>query len=215
MNASFLINHLPQDAILILKGVTWRAYSRFLRGFEEEPGVRLIYEKGTLEIWAPRTGIRWCGRFFGRLVATLTEELQLPVLGGGSTTLRCRTRRCGIEADECFWIENTHRMGGRLDLDLQRDPPPDLAIEAEARHGYLDRPAIYGALRVPELWRLEGDVLGFFVLEPDGKYRNSTHSKAFPTVTPADLVPYLERARREADENPIIRDIRKWVRSLK
>ena len=45
------------------------------------------------------------------------------------------------------------------DIDLEVDPPPDLAIEIEITRSALDRIGIYGALRVPELWRFNGRTL--------------------------------------------------------
>src|SRR5262249_27682335 len=98
---------------------------------------------------------------------------------------------------------------------LRRDPPPDLAIEVDVTSSSLDRMAIYAALRVPELWRLEGDVLQFFVLQANGKYKETDRSKAFPQVTPADLMRFVVRARRSGDQHRVLRDFRKWVRSWK
>lgn len=197
------------------EGVDWNEYSRFLRAFEERPGYRLTYDEGTLEIMSPSLRHDRPGRFLGRLVDVLTEELELPLVGGGSVTTRRKLEKKGVEADDCFWIENAHRMEGRLNLNLRRDPPPDLAIEVDVSRSSLKRMAIYPALRVPEIWRLEGDVLEFFVLQANGKYRRSAHSKAFPQVSQADLLPFLKREREAGDETPIIRDFRKWVRSPK
>jgi Uma2 family endonuclease len=154
------------------------------------------------------------GRFMGRMVLTLTEELGLPIKMGGSTTLRRRLKRRGIEADECFWIANAHRMAGRRRLNLRTDPPPDLAIEIDVTSSLLDRFSIYAALKVPELWRLEGDVLTFHVLGSDGKYATVTHSQTFPQVTPADLLGFLQDARKADDENTVIRQFREWIREL-
>jgi hypothetical protein len=98
---------------------------------------------------------------------------------------------------------------------MRRDPPPDLAVEVDVTRSCLNRLAIYAALRVPEIWRLKGDVLAFLILQANGKYKKAARSKTFPQVSPADLMPFLLRARQEADENPIIRDFRKWVRGLK
>src|SRR5436190_2363972 len=111
------------------------------------------------------------GRFLGDLVFVLTEELGLPLKRGGSTTLRRRLKQRGIEADECFWIANAPRMAGRRRLDLRVDPPPDLAIEVDVTHSPLDRLSIYAALKIPEVWRLKGDELLFYVLGGDGTYQ--------------------------------------------
>jgi Uma2 family endonuclease len=187
-------------------------YTQLLRAFAERPGLRLTYDRGELEIMTPLLMHDNDGRFLARLVLILTEELGLPVKCGGSTTLRRRLRRRGIEADECFWIANAHRMQGVRRLNLRIHPPPDLAIEVDVTRSSLNRLVIYAALRVPEVWRLDGDVLTFHVLDVSGQYAVAPNSQCFPLVTPADLVVFLQRARQAGDNNPIVRDFRTWVR---
>jgi Uma2 family endonuclease len=121
----------PANRCLRLSGVDWQTYTRLLTVFAERPGVRLTYDRGELEIMSPLLEHDKDDRFLFRLVITLTEELGLPVVEGGSTTLKRRRRRKGVEPDECYWIANAHRMTGRRRLDLRTDPPPDLAIEVE------------------------------------------------------------------------------------
>jgi Uma2 family endonuclease len=196
---------------LLVSGVDWKTYSRFLRTFAERPGYRLTYDRGTLEIIGPSTALR-CGRLLATLVFVLTDELHLALKRGGSTTLRRRLKKRGVEADECFWIANAHRMGGgKGRLDLRTDPPPDLAIEVDVSHSSLDRLAIYAALGVPEVWRLEGDLLTFHVLD-QGAYQSAATSRAFPMLAPADLLPFIQQARQAADENPVVRQFRAWIR---
>src|SRR5262249_33632093 len=155
------------------------------------------------------------GRFLGQLVHVLTEELHMPLKSGGSTTMRRQLYERGIEADESFWIANAERMKGRRRLELRRDPPPELAIEVDVRRSCLDRLAIYAALRVPEVWRLEGDDLHFYVLGPKGKYELAEHSQSFPLIIPSMLLGFLHKARKAGDENPVIRAFRSWVRKNK
>jgi Uma2 family endonuclease len=205
----------PVGAVWVLNGVSWSEYSAFLRAFAERPGFRLTYDQGTLEIMSPSLRHDRPGRFLAQLVWVLTDELDLPIVAGGSATMRRRLKKRGVEADDCFWIENAQQMEDRLNLDLRRDPPPDLAIEVDVTNSSLNRMAIYAALRVPELWRLEGDVLQFFILQANGKYKETERSKAFPQVTPADLMRFVVRGRRAGDQHRILRDFRKWVRKIK
>jgi Uma2 family endonuclease len=202
----------PPGRWLLLSGVDWWTYTRLLRAFAERPGIRLTYDRGTLEIMTPRLEHDDDARFLGDLVFVLTEELGLPLKRGGSATLRRRLRRRGIEADECFWIANAHRMAGRRRLDLRTDPPPDLAIEVDVSHSSLDRLGIYAALGVPEVWRLEGAALTFHVLGPDGAYQSAGVSRSFPQLTPADLLAFVQQARQAGDENAVVRDFRDWIR---
>jgi Uma2 family endonuclease len=197
---------------LRLSGVDWRTYSRLLRAFAERPGIRLTYDRGELEIMSPTLEHDDDGRVLGRFVVALTEELDLPLKCGGSTTLRRRLRRRGIEADECFWIANAHRMAGRRRLDLRTDPPPDLAIEVDVTHSSLNRLSIYAALGVPEIWRLDGDALTFYVLGPGPAYQIVATSRSFPLVAPADLLRFLQLARQAANENPVVGQFRAWIR---
>jgi Uma2 family endonuclease len=197
---------------LRLYGIDWRTYSRLLHAFSERPSIHIAYDRGELEIMSPRLEHDDDGRLLGDMVFVLTEELGLPLKRGGSTTLRRRLKRRGIEADECFWIANAHRMAGRRRLDLRTDPPPDLAIEIDVTSSSLDRFGIYAALKVPEVWRLEGDVFTFHVLGSDGNYATATHSQTFPQVAPADLLGFLQEARKADDENTVFRQFREWIR---
>jgi Uma2 family endonuclease len=196
---------------LRLSGVDWTTYSQLLRAFAERPAIRLTYDRGELEIMSPLLK-HDDARFLGRLVLVMTEELALPLKAGGSTTLRRRLKQRGIEADDCFWIANAHRMTGRRDLDLRRDPPPDLAIEVDVTHTSLDRLSIYAALQVPEVWRLDGDTLKFHILGADGSYTIADRSRAFPQIGPADLLKFLQQARQAGDDNVVIRQFRNWIR---
>jgi Uma2 family endonuclease len=205
------VRHARPGNRLTISGVDWEMYTRLLHIFAEHPRVRLTYDRGELEMMSPLLQHDDDGRFLGDLVFVLTEELGLPLKRGGSTTLRRRLKQRGIEADECFWIANASRMAGRR-LDLRTDPPPDLAIEVDVTHSSLDRLGIYAALKVPEVWRLEGDLLTFHVLDTEGKYQVGSTSLSFPHVTPADLLIFVQQARLAGDEHAVIRNFREWVR---
>ena len=50
-------------------------------------------------------------------------------------------------------IQHERQVRGRVDIDLRRDPPPDLAIEVDVRRQPLDRSSVYAAIGVPEIWQ--------------------------------------------------------------
>src|SRR5947207_6710177 len=148
------ISQLPAGRWLRLSGVDWRMYTQLLRAFAERPGIRLTYDRGELEIMSPLLEHDDPAGFLGSMVLLLTLELGMPLKHGGSTTLRRRLRRRGIEADKCFWIANAHPMQGVGRLNLRLHPRPDLPIEVDVSRSSLNRLAIYPALRAPEVWRL-------------------------------------------------------------
>ena len=163
---------------LVLEDVSWRTYERLLRIFDERPAIRLTYDRGCLEIMTISHEHESYGRFLGRLVVTLTEELGLLLKEGGSTTFRRRHKQRGLEPDNCYWIESEPQVRGKLEIDLTIDPPPDLAIEIDVTHGSLDRLAIYATLGVPEVWRFDGQTLCFHMLEK-GSHTASSESRTF------------------------------------
>ena len=195
---------------LLLNGVDWRMYTRFLRLFAERPGYRLTYDRGKLEIMSPLPEHESGVTFLGRLAIALIEELGLPIKEGGSMTLRRRRRQRGLEPDRCYWIAHELAMRGKRTFDLRIDPPPDLAIEVDVTSSSLDRMSIYAALGVPEVWRLDVRTLTFHALGANRKYTVVGHSVSFPLVTPADLMGFLALCAGQ-DENSVIRQFRAWI----
>jgi Uma2 family endonuclease len=193
-----------------LHSIDWRTYVRLLRAFEERPGIRLTYDRGVLEIMSPRHEHESDADMLGRFVAVLSEEQNIPIEAGRSTTLRRRRKRRGLEPDHSWWIAQEPQVRGKRHIDLRVDPPPDLAVEMDVTSSSLDRMSIYAKLGVPEVWRLSAQGLTFQELQPDGTYAAIPASRAFPLVTPAVLSRYLA-LRATLDETTVIRQFRSWV----
>jgi len=137
--------------------------------------------------------------------------LNLPLAEGGSLTLRRRKKKKGLESDNCYWIQNEHLVRAKKRIYLQKDPPPDVAIEADITRSSLNRMGIYVALKVPEIWRYRRRTLTFHILQADGKYAVEEQSRAFPGLKSQDLVPFLENLE-QLGANEVIRQFRVWVR---
>jgi Uma2 family endonuclease len=196
---------------LILDNVDWKTYTRFLYLFAERPGYRLTYDRGRLEIMGRLPLHERCANFLGRLAITLTEELGLPIMQGGSTTLRLRRGQRGLDPDRCYWIVNEAAVRGKTRLNLRKDPPPDLAIEVDVTSRSLNRMSIYATLGVPEIWRVDKQTLSIHALAANRKkYTPISHSQSFPLVTPADLMTFWEMCATQ-EENSVIRQFRAWV----
>lgn len=195
----------------ILYSVPWRTYERLLRIFADRPGVHLTYDRGTLELMTLSHEHEILVSILGRFVEALTDELNLPLKSGGSTTFRRRRRQRGLEPDKCYWIASEALVRSLTKIDLRRDPPPDLALEIDITRSSLDRLSIYAALAIPEVWRLDEQGLTFQVLAPGGTYVVQSHSRTFPQLASSELTPFLA-LRGQQEENAIIRQFRTWVR---
>lgn len=196
----------------VLDDVSWSEYTRFLKACDERPTIRLTYDRGRLQIMTISFEHERYGYFLGRLAVTLTEELGLAVLGGGSTTFRRYAKRRGLEPDNCYWIASEPKVRGKLKIDLRDDPPPDLAIEIDISRSSLRRMSIYASLGVPEVWRFDGTTLFFHRLQPNESYEVAAESGIFPGLRPNELVRFLDRLERD-EENAVIRQFRTWIRS--
>jgi Uma2 family endonuclease len=183
-----------------------------LKTFDERPAIRLTYDQGSLEIMTISFKHERYGDFLGRLAVTLTEELALPVLAGGSTTYRRYAKRRGLEPDNSYWIASEPKVRGKFKIDLRVDPPPDLAIEIDITRSSMRRMRIYASLGVPEVWRFDGRSLYFHLLQSDERYKVSNVSGIFPGLRSNDLVRFLEKCKRD-EENAVIRQFRNWIQS--
>lgn len=201
----------PEQRFL-LDGVSWEFYERLLAELHDRP-IRVTYDRGRLELMAPSYLHENYGRFFSLLLGVLAEELNMPIKGAGSTTFRREDVARGLEPDECFYIQNIAAILGKTEIDLTIDPPPDLAIEIDLTRGSLNRMEIYAALRVPEIWRYNGQKLRVFLLSESGVYEEQPQSALFP-VLPLPRLPKRVKESLHLDETALRRELRTWVRRL-
>ncbi len=197
---------------IILSNISWATYEALVAE-NDSPGKRVVYDQGTLEIMSPSAEHERYHRLLGRLVETFTLERSIPVRSTGAATLKAPLTERGIKPDESYYITNELRVRGSIDLDLEHDPPPDLAIEVEISRSAIDKLAIYADLGVAEVWFYDGESLRMHVLQSDGTYEIKTRSSQLPQLTTEILEGFLAR-RHESDETTWIRAFHESARRL-
>ena len=125
------------------------------------------------------------------LVKLAAYELQLGFKSARSTTFRRRKKQAGAEADASFYFKNLERIRGRRDLNLRRDPPPDLAIEAVHTHAADAAVEAWQRFRVPELWVADTAGVHILILGDDGTYAESVTSVTIPTLTAIEIFGWM------------------------
>jgi len=203
---------IPPGQQLLMTNVSWQMYEQLLEEFGEKRSSRINYSQGVLEIMVPLPEHEVNKIMIGDLVKTLLEELDIEFWSLGSTTFKSQTMNQGIEADDCFYIENEAAVRGKNRLDLTVDPPPDLAIEIDitSRTQFNN----YQVLGVGELWRFNGTKLEINVLQL-GQYIQGDESPHFPGFPLIEVIPeYLERSKIEG-RNKTMKAFRAWVQSKK
>jgi len=202
---------LPDNSTLLLHEVSWAEYEDLLALLPDNPRFRLSYDQGTLEIMTLSPRHERLKSLFAYLLAVLTEELDLNLVGLGSTTFRRAEAARGLEPDDCYYIPQAERMAGQDTIDLATDPPPDLVVEVDITHPSLDKFPIYSSLRVPEVWRHDGDALQFFRLHGE-RYTQTLESGLFPLLSAEVLTGFVQQGK-EHGIIPMIRAFRDWVRA--
>ena len=200
----------PAEQRLLLSCIDWPSYLTF-GDLLDERHVRLTYDRGELEFMTLSPEHERAKKLLARLLEALTDEMDIDVAGFGSMTFRREDLERGLEPDECYWIAHEPGIRGRNEIDLARDPPPDLVIEIEISRSALNRMGLYAAMGVPEVWRFDGQTLRFCLLATNGRYAESEQSQALPFLSAAALAPFLAQSA-VLSETKLIRAFRAWVR---
>lgn len=110
------VDHLPNGASLVFQDVSWEDYEALVEDLWDRPGLRVTYDEGRLEIMSP-----------------LPEH--------GSATWKRKRLRKGTEPDTCFYVAaHADAIVGRRKINLDVDPPPDIAVEIDTTHESLSNP---------------------------------------------------------------------------
>ncbi len=208
------IEHLPGDAVLIFSNVSWEDYENILEDLQDRPGLRIAYDEGTLEIMTVSSEHEDYADFILRLAGALSEELDIKLETRGSTTWKRKKLRKGLEPDNCFYIANAQRIIGRRKIDLETDPPPDVAVEVEITRESLSKFPIYAALGIPEIWRYDGNQVEMYERTADLRYVEIAESRFFPALTASILAQFLELSKT-VGQSDALKAFRQQIRSRK
>lgn len=202
---------IPPGHQLLIKDISWSGYKNILADLGENRSSRVSYSQGMLEIMAPLPEHEVGKVIIGDLIKVLFEELDIEFWSLGSTTFDREKMDAGVEPDDCFYIENEAKVRGLNRINLETDPPPDLAIEIDitSRTKFNN----YEALNVPELWRWNGTILEINVLV-DGKYIQSENSRIFPNIPIAKMIPEYLSMSKTSGRNATMKAFREWLRKL-
>jgi Uma2 family endonuclease len=194
---------------MLLKDISWQKLEKILEEMGERRAARISYSDGWLEIMVPLPEHEKDKELLGDLVKILLEILQIDFEPFGSTTLKNERMRQAVEPDTSFYIQNQAAVIGKNRIDLNIDPPPDLAIEIDITSR--TRFENYEILGVPELWRYQQQGLEIFLLQ-EGKYIKSQSSPNFPNIPIIELVNEYVRQCLSIGRSQAMRNFRSWVR---
>jgi Uma2 family endonuclease len=196
---------------VVLYDVDWQAYKTICGAIVDRP-VRMTYDRGVLEIMVKSGEHDTYGQLFALIVFALARFYRRKIRCCGSFTHQREDIEKGFEPDQCFYIANQALMKGKKDVDLAKDPPPDLMIEVEVSRSALNRMPIFAAFKVPEVWRFDTRTIRVYVLK-NGAYEEVATSPTFPDVPIGELVSFIETAIAE-DNVTMVEELEKWLATL-
>ncbi|MFM2063654.1 MAG: hypothetical protein RLZZ507_3325 [Cyanobacteriota bacterium] len=193
---------------MLLKDISWQQLENILEEMGERRAARISYSNGWLEIMVPLPEHEKDKEIVGDLVKILLEILDVDFEPFGSTTLKNERMRQAVEPDTSFYIQNQGAVIGKNRIDLNIDPPPDLAIEIDitSRTQFEN----YQILGVPELWRYQKQGLEIFLLL-DGQYIKSQSSPNFPNIPIVEIVNEYVQQCLTIGRSQAMRNFRSWV----
>ena len=195
---------------MLLQDISWQQLENILEEMGEKRAARISYSHGWLEIMVPLPEHEKDKELIGDLVKILLEILQIDFEPFGSTTLKNERSRQAVEPDTSFYIQNQATIIGKNRIDLNIDPPPDLAIEIDITSR--TRFENYEILGVPELWRHTQQGLEIFLLK-EGKYIKSESSPNFLDIPIVELVNKYVQQCLTIGRSQAMRNFRDWVKN--
>jgi Uma2 family endonuclease len=204
--------HVEGVQRFIFNDADWSFYESVGRNLGERRVFATYYE-GRLEVVTVSLLHEKITDLLVIMVRVLAEETSLPLGGAGMTTLKRMDLDAGVEPDSSFYTAHELQMRGKTELDLTRDPPPDLAIEVEVTRRLGARKSIYRELGVPEVWVYSpASGLNILIKQQDS-YVSSDRSPTFPMISPAEMSQFVNEWVGN-DETAFTKAFRRRVQQL-
>jgi Uma2 family endonuclease len=159
------------DQLITLRG-DWAQFKLIQQGCQQNPGLRLFYLDGTIEILMSALLHETFSRAIGWMLSYfLLTQKQIPFTPTGSVTQE-KAGESSAQADESYCLGD-------------RKAIPDLSIEVIFTSGSINKLAIYKTLGVPEVWFWEDGLLTLHRLR-NGSYEDIGQSE-LPGLEDLDL----------------------------
>ena len=176
------------DQRVVIRGVDWAFYEHLVDSIPEDGHIYIDYDGKDLELMSPISSFHdEVKKLLGQFVEAVAQELGIPYKGLGQTTWKRFEVARGLESDECYYFKPEKLAAAdaakaRRSKDVADYPNPDLSIEVDISPSRIDRPGIYAALVVAEVWRFDHEQ-GRIVIErlgDDSTYHASEASWFLP-----------------------------------
>ena len=192
---------------------SWDLYEALAGAIGDHQPVRLAFDGERVELMSPSEDHEELRVQFGCLVRGLAAGLGVACKGIGATTQKRPPGR-GVEPDTSFYLTPEKVAAARRAAGSPHGPGgpvPDLAVEIDLTPSALDRPAIYAALGVPEVWVYDGERVVIERLSAGGTLDEAAESGSLG-VRPDEVARLM--AEDVADDDGFIERVKGWAREV-
>jgi Uma2 family endonuclease len=211
-----MLDGLPPDTRVVIADVTWEFYENFVDAIADGENLRVAFDGKDIEMLTLGPFHESLGAIVAVFIATIATELGVEHQAVGSTTWKRKKVKRGVESDLCYYFDPVKLAAfaeafARRSNNVHDYPNPDLAIEIDISRSNIDRPGIYAALKVAELWRFHQDRFSIEQLAAGGTYAPAPRSR-FLAVRPEDLTHWI---LEEPSPRGLVWQarLREWVRT--
>lgn len=187
---------------VVLDKIRWQKFQDLLTELGAERTARFAYQRGRMEMMTPNEQHERYSKLIESLLLVLADETYLKVVGFNSALLQQPELECAIAPTACFYISHAPEMTGKSELDLSRDPIPDLVLDIAFTSSAIDKLPIYAALGIPEVWCYTSDnnskpvpkqELMIYQLQNQQYYPSET-SAVFNFLSAARVLEFIEQS---------------------
>jgi Uma2 family endonuclease len=211
-----MLDGVPPDTRVVIAGVSWEFYNRFSSAVRDGDNCRVAFDGTDIEMMTLGPLHERYKTRFDTFIAIVADERRIQYQPQGSTTWKRKKVKRGIEPDSCYYFDPEKLLAcaaaEAIGSNSVKDyPNPDLAVEIDLSPSRIDRPGIYAALQIPELWRLRAGVVSIEKFAPPGVYVPAERSQ-FLFIRPEDVTRWIvgEDSRDQATWKFRLRE---WVRT--
>jgi Uma2 family endonuclease len=211
-----MLEGFPPETRVVVADVTWEAYESLVDAVGEGENCRVAYDGRDVELMNVGPVHNSLGEILGQFINLVTEELGIDLRGTRSTTWKRKNLKRGFEADLSYYFTLPKLAAydpalAQWSEKIKDYPNPDLAVEVDISRSKIDRPGIYAALQIPEVWRVRDRRVSIEQLQPDGTSAPAVRSQFLP-VGPDEVTRWVldEDARGGVTWKQRLRE---WVRS--
>lgn len=206
------IEFAPGDEI-ILRFRSWDDYESLLIRRQDKAGLRIRYNSITQEIkiMSPLPQHGKNADILADLVKALLRSQNKDWEAFTPITLK-RNYHQGVEPDYCFYIQNREPILGKERINLETDPPPDLAIEVDLTSS--TSPQDYQAIGISELWIYRQKEL--LIYQFDGQqYQESQISQQFPDFNVKTFIPEWVDRSWQVGTSVVLREFEQFLQKFR